>query len=639
MAERHDQPETVRHDVCEAPRHTQGDSMTTRNARTGSWKRRGLALGWLLTLAPLGAAVALEPAVERATFRTGPVLAQPTPVKPVEPAKPVAPAVETPTRATPTANEGHRPWEPRQVRMQSLDAKQSIGRTPTPTADERREAAQYVDERIIDPKFSLQVVLGLPRLMQLKELPVKVQIADPTVADYNLLSEKELSIMGRRVGTTVLNIWFADLADKNKQKVISYMVHVVPDPTTRERFEMAIEALELEINRAFPDSYVRLLLVGDKIIVRGQAKDAIQANRILTIVRSNAPQTRERVEAVPGLRNINLNVDGFLGPDGLPRAGLDDFLNGGFEDVINELWVPGEQQVQLKVTVAEMNRSAARTIGMNFSILDQDGNTLFAQLTNADGLRANLPMTFDNGLIQIGLEALTQLNYARSLAQPNLVAMNGQSASYLVGGQFPVPVVTGFTAAGLQGVSFIPFGVQLSFTPYILDKDKIRLQLLADVSTTDESSSGSIGGTEVPGLTTRSVQTTVELREGQTLAIAGIIQNNVTGSANRVPHLGDIPFAGLFFRHDRVTQFEQELVILVTPELVHPLEPAEVPALPGSDVFEPGDLEFFVYGRLESRRAYDYRSSVMTDVDRRKAYRRLQQVFIVGPCGHSDGHW
>jgi len=524
--------------------------------------------------------------------------------------------------------------------MQSLDTmKQGIGRTPIPTAEDRREAAQYVDERIVDPKLSIQLILDQPRLLLLKELPTKVQIANPSVADYNLLSEKELSLIGRRVGTTVLNIWFADLNDKTKQKVLSYMVFVVPDPTERERLEAAIEALELEINKAYPDSYVRLLLVGDKIIVRGQAKDAMMASRILDIVRSNAPRTRERVEAIPGLRNVNLNVHTFLGPDGLPRAGLDDFLNAGFDDIINELWVPGEQQVQLKVTVAEMNRSAARTIGINFSILNEEGVTVFGHTTNADGIRPNLPIALDNGLVQIGLEALTQLNYARSLAQPNLVAMNGQSASVLVGGQFPIPVVTGFTAAGLQGVSFVPFGVQLSFTPYILDRDKIRLQLLADVSTTDEGFGGSIGGTEIPGLVTRSVQTTVELREGQTFAIAGLIQNNLTGNANRVPLLGDLHFLGNFFRHDRVTAFEQELVILVTPELVHPLEPNEVPALPGSDVFEPGDLEFFIYARLESRRAYDFRSPVMTDLDRKRAYRRLQQMCIVGPHGHSDGHW
>jgi pilus assembly protein CpaC len=200
------------------------------------------------------------------------------------------------------------------------------------------------------------------------------------------------------------------------------------------------------------------------------------------------------------------------------------------------------------------------------------------------------------------------------LAEPNLVTLNGQTASFQAGGQFPVPQITGFTAAGLQGVAFVPFGVQLAFTPIVTDKDRIRLTVSAEVSTRDLATAQTvINGAGVPSLQTRNFQTTVELREGQTLAVAGLIQNNLGADSPRVPFFGDLPLVGPLFGVSHTSAGEQEIVVLITPELVHPLEPHEVPPLPGSDIFEPGDLEFYLLARLESRRYEDYRSPVRTD--------------------------
>jgi pilus assembly protein CpaC len=322
--------------------------------------------------------------------------------------------------------------------------------------------------------------------------------------------------------------------------------------------------------------------------------------------------------------------------------------------VVNLLRVPGEQQVMLKVTVAEVNRAAARSIGVNFSIRNNAGVTVFAQttgnilgsttggttaggITSGVGSAANLIGVIDQGKIALAINALRTLDFARTLAEPNLTTLNGQPANFRAGGEFPVPVVTGFTAAGLQGVSFVPFGVQLSFTPFITDKDRVRLLVSADVSTKDLSSSANVNGTAVPGLNSRTFTTTVELREGQTLAVAGLIQTNFGADATRVPFFGDLPIIGRLAAFDRTSAGEQELVVLVTPELVHPLEPKECPPLPGSDVFEPGDLEFYLLGRLESRRSYDYRSPVRTDIHRMIRYRHCEQLFINGPSGHSDG--
>ena len=200
-----------------------------------------------------------------------------------------------------------------------------------------------------------------------------------------------------------------------------------------------------------------------------------------------------------------------------------------------------------------------------------------------------------------------------------------------------MPVVTGFTAAGLQGVSFIPFGVQLNFTPIITDKDRVRLRVHAVVSTRNIQTGTNINGSAVSGLNTRNFQTVVEMREGQTLAVAGLIQNNFGSNSTRVPGFGDIPILSRFFSVNDTSSADQELVILVTPVLVHPLDPKQLPPLPGADMFETGDLEFYLLGRMESRRAYDYRAPARTDIARMIRYRQCEDIFITGPHGHSDG--
>ncbi|MER3416617.1 MAG: secretion system protein [Gemmataceae bacterium] len=542
-----------------------------------------------------------------------------------------------------------------------------IGTTPRPSAETIKEYSKYV-ERFVDPENTLDLVEGRTRLMILKERPFRVQIADETVATLSFVSRdapRELALLGVRTGTTTLHLWFGDETNPAKQRILSYLVRVLPDPEAKERLERAYQALEEEINRAFPDSYVHLFLVGDKLVVTGQAKDIAEATQILRVIRANAP-VPEAAQVPVNQVNVTLQP----GPDGLPPQGLENFLLSGGPNIINLLRVPGEQQVSLRVVVAEVNRAAARSIGLNFTLRNNEGLTYFANNTGsiatggvtggfgglggfsvfnlqgqagvAGGLGGfnNLPAALDNGQVQLAISALRTLNYARSLAEPVLVTMNGQTATFQAGGAFPVPVVTGFTAAGLQGVSFFPFGVQLSFTPYVTDKDRIRLTIAAEVSTRDlQTGVTFIGSAAVPSLITRNFFTTVELREGQTLAVAGLIQTNIGADATRVPFFGDLPIVGRLAAFDRTTAGEQELIVLITPELVHPMEPEEVPPLPGSDLFEPGDLEFYLLGRLESRRSYDYRTPVMTDLHRMKSYRRCEQIYIVGPHGHSDGRY
>jgi pilus assembly protein CpaC len=231
------------------------------------------------------------------------------------------------------------------------------------------------------------------------------------------------------------------------------------------------------------------------------------------------------------------------------------------------------------------------------------------------------------------------LQYARSLADTNLVALNGQTADLHAGGQFPVPIIAGNNQFGqTQGVSFVPYGVRLKFTPYITDRDRVRLVIDADISTRDlANGQTNIGGAGVPSLTTRSVHTTSELREGQTLAVAGLVQNNIGADGRRIPLIGELPIISRLLGFDRTTSGETELVILITPELVHPLDPNEAHLpLPGADLFEPGDCEFYLSGRLESNYPADYRTAVRTDYRRLKQPRQLENLYLSGPHGH-DG--
>lgn len=521
-----------------------------------------------------------------------------------------------------------------------LQPNQALGMTPKPNVQTLDKYRKYV-EAIEDPDNTLDLVIGRPRIITFKEMPAAFQAVDPRVVSAEPLEGtggKTFFILGNQVGTSVLVFFFEDAKDPTKFQKLHYLVRVVPDPEAKDRLERTYSALEKEVNRMFPDSSVQLHLVGDKLVVRGQAKDIYEAGKILQVIRANVPQDQKASRIPVDRVNVNVNVDP-NNPDATVNQGLENFLLSGESNIINMLRVPGEQQVALRVTVAEVNRKALRSIGMNFNIFNNAGRQIFGQQTGgilAAGA-ANLPVLLDNGQVILAINALRNLNFARTLAETNLVSTNGQTAEFSSGGSFPVPVVTGFTNSGLQGVNFVPFGVQLRFTPTVSDKDRIRLTISTEVSTRDNSQQSSINGTNVPGLLSNRFSNVVEMREGQTLAVAGLIQNNHGAVANRVPLFGDLPYIGRAFAFDQTSSGEQELVVLISPELIQPLEHREVPPLPGHNVYEPGDVEFYLRGRLESRRTEDYRAGTRTDINRMLNYKKGQDTYITGPYGTSDG--
>ena len=530
----------------------------------------------------------------------------------------------------------------------------AFGATPKPTPEIHDKFNQWV-RQVVDPENTLDLVVGRPRILILKQVPQKVQIPDEKVAAYDVLSDKELSVIGVAVGTTVLNLWFEDPTAPSGRTLLSYFVRVVPDPEARVRLDRVYQALEQEINKAFPDSRVILSTVGTNLIVSGQAKDASDAEKIIRIIEANTVAGSSGGTANPASSTTAPSGEATAPPSAsdvlaLARNGIAGTRRtqnssrpqgGGASrgsNIINLLRVPGESQIMLRVTVAEVNRSAARSIGMSFSYTNNKGSTVFSNLTSGLALGGgNLPMLLDNGQLNVALEALRTLNLAKSLAEPNLVTVNGQTASFQAGGKFPVPVVTGATATGLEGVQFIPFGVSLDFTPYMTEKDVIRLVFSAEVSTRDASSGTSVGGSSVSGLASRNVQTTVDLKPGQTLAVAGLIQQNYGSSNNHIPFFGDMPLLSSLLGTNSTSAAEQELVILINAELVHPMDSRDIPPLPGSDILEPNDTEFFLGGRLESRNGPDFRSPTRTDFERMTRYQRLGHAYLFGPSGHSDG--
>jgi pilus assembly protein CpaC len=197
--------------------------------------------------------------------------------------------------------------------------------------------------------------------------------------------------------------------------------------------------------------------------------------------------------------------------------------------------------------------------------------------------------------MQLFVQALAENGLLRVLAEPNLVALNGQQATFLAGGEVPIPITTEDTIK----VEFKEFGVRLNFTPAIVSEELIRIQVQPEISEPDYSNSVTVSGTTIPSFTTRRVSTTVELGSGQTFAIGGLLSETTRSVIRRVPGLGEVPVLGSLFRSVNYQTHESELVVLVTPELVEPVSTDQVTSVPGGHYIAPNDLELYLLGKDE----------------------------------------
>lgn len=302
--------------------------------------------------------------------------------------------------------------------------------------------------------------------------------------------------------------------------------------------------------------------------------------------------------------------------------------------VQNNLRVSGEQQVLLRCVVAEVSRTATRALGINGFLAGQNVRDAFV-VNQIGGINpfdisppadidvtqpipfltgdnaflsapATLSLGFPRAQLQFFLRAMADNSLLRILAEPTLVAISGQSANFLAGGEFPIPVPQAGASSGSITIEYKEFGVNLEFTPLVLPNQRIRLKVRPEVSTRDDTRGITLSGFVVPSITTRRAETTVEMDSGSSIAIAGLLRDEVRGVATRIPGIGDLPVLGALFRSVEFQRSRTELVILVTPEIAASTAPMNMPELPGAYISDPQDLDLYLSGTLEGEATLDH---------------------------------
>ena len=459
------------------------------------------------------------------------------------------------------------------------------------TADDTKpkKPLPYAIEEMPDIQEEMEIIHRRSQLVVARAPIARIAIADPTVVDVVQYSPNEIGIIGMNFGTTTLTMWF-----DNSRDPLIYLVEVIPDPTFEDRLRNDFGKLEKQLRILFPNSKVFLVPLQQRLIVKGQARDAEEAARILQIVRS-AYFTEFAAYGGFGGRGAYGgagNGSGFGGFGNNNNNNNDDDDEDDF--IVNLLEVPGNHQIMIHVTVAELSRGQLRTLGVDMSaVLNNGRHFVSSSLGGAGGALTGI---FENGEVNLLINWLAGNRTAKILASPTLTVLSGHQASFLSGGEFPVPTIVGVGGAQGTSTSFRGFGTSLLVRPEVIDKDYIKMDITPEYS--QISATGGSGG--VPGLDSRRVTTTVKLREGQTIVLAGLFGMTMTTEVNRIPFLGELPVIGpALFNSKNADQGENELLITVTPELVHPMEPDEVPPYPGFYVTAPNDIELYAYAKTE----------------------------------------
>lgn len=420
------------------------------------------------------------------------------------------------------------------------------------------------------PAAELRLNQSEGRLLHLARPPASIFLADPSIADIATPTDKTVFIYGKKPGRTSL---FA--LDAGGAQIASWRVVVA----------VSDEELRALIRSKVGDYPVTLTMTPGGAVLSGSVP---------------TPLVAERVRAV---------ATQFLGSGGA---------------VVDNLRVTGSLQVQLRVRVAEVSRSVSKELGINWetsigigtnaAIGLFTGRTFLDPLANAlGGTGANtiqrsttnagaLVGAYSHGRTHINslIDALASESLLRELAEPTLVTTSGEPARFLAGGEFPVPVGQGL---GQVGIDYKNFGVSLAFTPTVINEDLISMKVAPEVSTlVTDVSGGAIteNGFTVPALSVRRAETTVELGSGQSFAIGGLLQNNITSAVSRFPGLGDIPILGALFRSSNFQRQETELIIIVTPTIIRPVARPDTERLPTEEVAPPSDLERILRAKLST---------------------------------------
>jgi pilus assembly protein CpaC len=375
---------------------------------------------------------------------------------------------------------------------------------------------------------------------------MEVMVGNPEIADVNPLTDRAISILGKKIGTTRVSIYA-----EGKKLVGIFDVEVSYD----------IKQLSIELRRQFPAAHIKVSSVNGRIMLSGTAPDGVTLDRAVTIAKQFGPE------------------------------------------VINSVGVTQPQQVLLEVRFVEAQRNASRELGVNWQAMGNSATVATGTgtlLSNSTPFGAVLATLLAKGFqADVLIKALEDRGVARRLAEPNLVALSGETASFLAGGEFPFPVAGALNSISIE---FKKFGVGLAFTPTVLANGLINLKIEPEVSQIDPTNVISIGGVQIPSLIVRRANTTVELRDGQSFAIAGLLQANSATAAKQLPWLGDIPVIGALFKSAQFQKNETDLTIIVTPRLVQPARPIDMVKTPLDNTLSPNDADFFMLGKHEVNR-------------------------------------
>jgi len=418
----------------------------------------------------------------------------------------------------------------------------------------------------------LDVPLNKSQVLTVDRPFAKAMIGSEEIADIMPITNRSLYVLGKKMGTTSLTVY------DNANNVISVVdVAVGPD----------IVSLRRQLSELIPGEQIGAKISNDSVVLTGVVSNGPAINRAVELAKTYAG-----------------------------------------EKVVNMMSVGASQQVMLEVRFSEISRQTGKQIGLSgfgfsdggtFGAAIGNGAGLVPDATNGSGVLRLDSITGSFGVfrkafdiaglnIDAVLDALERKGLVKTLANPTLVALSGETASFLAGGEFPVPVAQSNGGGGGGGgngnnggitVEFKPFGVSLAFTPTVLADGVINLAVEPEVSSIDPSASITVNGLVIPGLQTRRANTVLELRDGESFALAGLIRKDFQTTVRQVPLLGSIPIIGSLFRSSGFQKGETELVIVVTPRLVQPIKAGAPVALPTDRVQNPHELDLFLMGRTD----------------------------------------
>jgi pilus assembly protein CpaC len=448
---------------------------------------------------------------------------------------------------------------------------------PTPAATLLDRVKNQEINQLVHLKVGRSKVLRTPFAL------TRISVADPDIADLILISDREIYVNAMAPGVTTISMW-------GKSRFTSTSVTVEADLTL----------LKEKLHQILPKEKIGVEAAGDSIVMSGEVSGPVAQSTALSLARAYA-------------------------------GGEKGEGKGKETKVVNLMHVGGVQQVMLEVRIAEINRNVAQQIGINFTAVSPSGNFGVSQLNSLASVGAlgrtinpsigggpsGAPGTVFDTLLSTNLQAmagwkaggilwtmflnlLKQNNLGRVLAEPNLVTTSGQKASFLAGGQYPYPVPQNSGGGTTITIQFQQYGVQLEFTPTVLDDNKIAIKVHPIVSELDYTNAVSTAGYVVPGLRSREMNTQVEVRDGQTFSIAGLLSDSSRNVINKFPVLGDIPVLGALFRSTNYQKNETELVALVTSHLVKPIPPGKG-QLPTDKWIDPTEVDTYLLGLDQGR--------------------------------------